>query len=111
MKAKPIFMRTNKERKPVAVKGSKGGKMKANSQKEQAYAALRAFGTDRLNNIVNRRIRTGYNLEGLTKAEREYCVIVLHASAHASELTPDERAIYHKARAVYSAMLARRNAS
>ena len=85
--------------------------MKANSQKEQAYAALRAFGTDRLNNIVNRRIRTGYNLEGLTKAEREYCVIVLHASAHASELTPDERAIYHKARAAYSAMLARRNAS
>jgi hypothetical protein len=83
--------------------------MKTNSQ-ERAYATLRAFGTDRLSDIVDRRIRTGYSLEGLTKAEREYCIMVLHASAHASELTPGERAVYHKARAAYRAMLASRKA-
>jgi len=98
---------TNEEGKLGAVLREQG-KMKTNSQKERAYAALHAFGTDRLNNIVDRRIRTGYSLEGLSKAEREYCIMVLHASAHASELTPGERVIYHKARAAYRAMLMRR---
>jgi hypothetical protein len=82
--------------------------MKPNSRKERRHAILRVFGTDRLNRAIDERIRTGRDLEGLTKAKREYCALVLHASSHAGQMTADERREYRKALAAYRAMLARR---
>ena len=82
--------------------------MKTDSRKARRRALLRMYGKDAVNSIVDRRIRTGRSLEGLTKAERDYCVMVLRASSHAAEMTTSERAAYHKARAVYRALLARR---
>jgi hypothetical protein len=82
-----------------------------NSEKTRRYAILRAYGSDRLNRIIDRRIRDGGDLatiKGLTKAEREYCVMVLHASVHAGTMTAGERAAYHKARAWDRARLAHR---
>ena len=57
----------------------------------------------RLNRRINERIRTGHSLATLTKAEREYCCLVLHASEHAGQMTPNERDTYRKARKAYRA--------
>jgi len=80
-------------------------------RKEHRRAIRRACATDRLNRVIDRRIRTGRSLEGLTKTDREYCYLVLHASSHAGEMTLGERNAYREALATYRALLARRKVS
>ena len=70
--------------------------MKTNSGKQRRHAILRTCGTDRLNRTFDRCIHTGRSLKGLSKAEREFCVMALHT--HAGTMTADERRDYCKAR-------------
>ena len=77
-------------------------------RKEHTRPILRAFGTDRLNRIADESINVGRSLKGLTKTDREYCCMVLHAASHAGEMTLGERKAYHEALAAYRARLARR---
>jgi hypothetical protein len=75
--------------------------MKANSYKGREYEILRAYGSDHLLSRIDQRIRTGRGFDGLSKAEREYCLMVLAASEHANEMTAGERREYHQALAAY----------
>ena len=79
--------------------------MKQNARRERL---LRAFGTDRLNRIIDDRISNGPTLtsfKSLSQAEREYCCLVLHASEHAGTMSATERRLYREARRSYRAML------
>jgi hypothetical protein len=75
--------------------------MRANSRKVREYEILRAYGSEHLLSRIDERIRTGRGFDRLTKAEREYCLMVLAASEHANEMTADERREYYQALAAY----------